>query len=97
MRVACTRLGLGAKFVSHDAALGADEQKFRRQLKSSALAPSSSRTKPEQRKKRTAAADVSDEEDVGRTGTFTLRKGGRKRCVAPRIDLFGALSEGRWT
>ena len=76
------RLGLGAKFVPHSAALGVDEQRFSKKLKAAQPAAQQQRLVPKQQrqgsKRREQPSSDSDEDGESRTSAFRLRKGASK-------------------
>jgi hypothetical protein len=79
------RLGLGAKFVPHSAALGVDEQRFSKKLKAAQPAAQQQRQVPKQQKqqrqgskRREQPSSDSDEDGESRTSAFRLRKGASK-------------------
>ena len=82
------RLGLGAKFVPHSAALGVDEQRFSKKLKAAQPAAQQQRQVPKQQKqqrqgskRRDQPSSDSDEDGESRTTSFRLRKGSKSSAI----------------
>ena len=79
------RLGLGAKFVPHSAALGVDEQRFSKKLKAAQPAAQQQRLVPKQQrqgsKRREQPSSDSDEDGESRTTSFRLRKGSKSSAI----------------
>ena len=71
------RLGLGAKFVPHSAALNVNEQQFSKKLKASQQPPTQQKRQvpPQGSKRREQTSNDSDEDEESRTSAFRLRKG----------------------
>ena len=71
------RLGLGAKFVPHSAALNVNEQQLSKKLKASQQPPTQQKRQvpPQGSKRREQTSNDSDEDEESRTSAFRLRKG----------------------